>query len=284
MNVSRVGRSYATWVGLSFVLALSACGDPKSAPTPSVGSNSNWLKACDSNADCNDEHACRCGTCTLECASDLACAGLPNARCAAGGDLALMSTCGMTLELETPAGLCLPRCEPGSCGDGAVCIDGACVPAQAPQPPEPMLCDSAPEPPAEQRELEDQLLALVLDERMNGGFQCGDDSAPGSALPLRVDARLTCAARTLAQDMDEAGIAAVVEGDGRATVERFRAAGYDAQLWGVNFAVRARGPGDALRLMHNDLDTCRRFADARFRDIGVGNVRDTYIVTLAVSE
>jgi hypothetical protein len=66
--------------------------------------------------------------------------------------------------------------------------------------------------------------------------------------------------------------------------DAFPAAGYEAEWWGLNVAVGAESPEDALQLMHNDLNTCDRFTDPRFRDVGVGNAGETYIVTLAVAQ
>ena len=50
------------------------------------------------------------------------------------------------------------------------------------------------------------------------------------------------------------------------------------------FAVRARNPEDALRLMLNDLASCRRLADAGFRDVGVANSGDAYVVVVGVAK
>ncbi len=54
--------------GLAFVALLLgpiACDGPRGGVP--VGSNTNWLKACDETANCGAEGACVCHTCSLEC-------------------------------------------------------------------------------------------------------------------------------------------------------------------------------------------------------------------------
>src|SRR3954469_20843214 len=105
----------------AFLLLLCAthCGDPD-RQSPSVGTNSNWLRACSSDADCGETH-CRCGACSLACASNADCSTLANARCASGTDAAASSTC--TTDTATAnAGICLPRCTPGGCTEEQSCV------------------------------------------------------------------------------------------------------------------------------------------------------------------
>jgi hypothetical protein len=277
MSVSIVRRSKMPWSGLMFGLLLLACGDPKKTPTPSVGSNSNWLKGCETDSDCGGKQDCQCGTCSLPCSDEDACNALADATCAKREDPALTASCGF--EAATAFyGRCLPRCEAGSCGDGQACVDGACVLATIAETP---FCDDVAEASAPQRRQEDRILALVLEQRASGSEMCTEEEPVTTTVAgLRVDPRLTCAARVIARETNERG--GPGEDRERTTEERLRAAGYEAELWGLNFAMRAETAEEALRLMHNDRDTCRRFSDARFRDVGVANDGDTYIVTIAV--
>jgi hypothetical protein len=258
--------------------ALFACGEP-SAPSPSVGSNSNWLRLCKSDAECGEQLACRCGFCTRECSADAACNMLSDARCVLSDDPAAVSSC--TDKTPAPvAGICLPRCDPGSCNDGHACVEGACV---ATKLPDGAFCNPVAMTSDEQRTLSDQLLALLYARRADG-FTCGSNPLSGAAPAFRLDPRLICVARVLAQDLD-AGAAppGIVDALGRDTLERFDLVGYDATQWNESFAVRARSPEDALRLMLNDLASCRRLADASFRDVGVANYGDAYVVTIGVA-
>jgi hypothetical protein len=268
------GRILAVCAGI----ALIACGEPN-APSPSVGSNSNWLRGCNTDSECGDQLACHCGFCTRECSADAACNKLSDARCALSAEPAAVSSC--TDETPAPvAGICLPRCDAGSCEDGHACVEGACV---ATKLPDNALCNPVATTDAEQRTLADQLLALLYARRANG-FMCGSSPLTGQAPAFRLDARLICVARVLAQDLD-AGAAStgVVDALGRDTLDRFDLVGYSAAQWNESFAVRARSPEDARRLMLNDLASCRRLADAGFRDVGVANYGDAYVVTIGVA-
>lgn len=48
-------------------LALVHCGPSAS------GTKTNWFRACDRDADCDQELSCNCGICTLSCAEDAGC-------------------------------------------------------------------------------------------------------------------------------------------------------------------------------------------------------------------
>jgi hypothetical protein len=84
------------WLKQTYGLALLAlvaigCGEPGGAP--SEGSNSNWLLACESDAECGSAAACRCGGCTRECSSDAECGGLVDARCSAASENGRATQC-----------------------------------------------------------------------------------------------------------------------------------------------------------------------------------------------
>ncbi len=68
----------ARWAGaLPAILGLlvGACG---TAGGPRVGSQTNWLRACQTDAECG-ELDCLCGACTRSCDTDTSCADLPDA-------------------------------------------------------------------------------------------------------------------------------------------------------------------------------------------------------------
>lgn len=72
------------WLALgSLLAALSAlgCGGTTSARETESG-NTNWLKACDSDADCGDL-TCYCGVCQNECEGALVCSLTPSKACVA---------------------------------------------------------------------------------------------------------------------------------------------------------------------------------------------------------
>ncbi|HKU37614.1 MAG TPA: hypothetical protein VJR89_05685 [Polyangiales bacterium] len=262
-------------LGVVAAVALFACGEP-SAPSPSVGSNSNWLRGCKDDSECGDALRCQCGLCTRSCEDDQACGPLSDALCARRDEPAAAS-CGD--ELST-GGVCLPRCAAGSCAESQACVDGTCVPFTL---PDNALCQPVARTDAAQRTRVDELFAL-LHERGAAGIDCGDGRGPIVAGGWRLDARLICVARVLAADLD-AGTASpgLVDASGRNTVQRMNMVGYTPRRWGEGFAVQARSPDHALRLMLNDTGNCQRFRDQELRDVGLANSGDAYVMTNGTS-
>jgi hypothetical protein len=78
-------------------LAVSACGGETSDP-PGTDTNTNWLKSCSSDTECDLGSTCSCGRCTVECDSDADCA-----------DLSSAAACVATSERCPEARLCMPR-------------------------------------------------------------------------------------------------------------------------------------------------------------------------------
>ncbi|HEY6725848.1 MAG TPA: hypothetical protein VI197_17565, partial [Polyangiaceae bacterium] len=113
------GRVAAVLLG---VYAL-ACGPSE----PRVGTQTNWLRSCESSADCG-EFKCLCGVCTRRCedGDELACADLPEASCVPDDDAGATALCGGNRPL--PPGLCLPECPVEGCGEGLSCVAGVCTP------------------------------------------------------------------------------------------------------------------------------------------------------------
>ncbi len=273
--VSHVLAKAAAWLA---VVAVAACDPDAPEPTtPSVGTNSNWLRACAPEDPCGDPPECRCGACTLPCESDADCGGLANARCADGDGLAVLAECGASTDVPG-AGFCLPRCAPGSCDQGQACIDEACVLAPLPDVP---FCDPVADPEPDARALEEELLARLQDLRAAGGNTCGTTAPAAPAAGLRFDARLVCAARVLAADLAVTRALSVTDSDGRDTRDRLTAAGHTPSLWADGFALDPADATQALELMRTDDGTCQRLTDGRYDAVGVGAADGVLVITIA---
>lgn len=253
------------------LLAVS-CQDP--AAGPSAGSNSNWLLACDVDSDCQSG-ACYCGSCTSECESDADCDALADARCVESAQSAYQTQCRAA---SASPGICLPRCEPGSCDDGQACVDGGCVLAAL---PEAELCAPVAAAASEQRKWEDELLALVNEARAAGGVSCGDEPPSAPADALRLDARLLCAARVFASDLEVTRSRSLVDSAGRNSQDRSAAAGYVSQSWAEALTFRASSPSDSLSIMLADQDSCHGLVAPSNRDVGVAHIGDVDVASLA---
>jgi uncharacterized protein YkwD len=259
------------WCAL-IALLLIACNPDREGP--SVGSNSNWLKACVAVKDCGDDApACVCGACSERCSSDDDCEALPGAHCAVESDPAASASCG-----AQPVGLCLPSCEPGSCAEDQACVSGSCVLAAL---PDVALCADVHMRDAADRKREDELLAAIAALRSDGGVTCGSAAASLPVPAVRLDPRLICNARVLALDIAAHGVSGLTDSQGRTTPDRLNAVGYDQSLWGESFAIDARNADAALQYMLADADTCMRLSDARFHDVGVGVAGNTWVLTIA---
>jgi hypothetical protein len=257
---------------LCAVLVLGCQGDP-SKPEPSVGSNSNWLVSCGSAVDCSAPEIpeCACGVCTVECITDEDCGELENARCAPETHAASRSLCA-----NSSTGICLPRCEPGACGAGQACVNGACVTNAVGN----AFCQAAV-PDEAARVLEDELLALANARRTQGGFGCAGAAASLPAPELRFDPRLSCAARTLARDLAQSRVPGIEDAQGRDTGERASLASYEASLWYEAYALEATDAESALELILNDGGACEALGDAQYLDVGVGNSGDAFSLIVA---
>jgi len=275
MTSNNPARALGVVLGIAvFALFFAplSCDSPRAGGP--IGSNTNWLKTCDDALDCGGEGDCLCGTCSLECTEDADCSEVPGARCAGVAESSARSQC----LPDTPAyGLCLAGCEPGDCGPTGACVGGACVrrpwPASA-------LCDALPEPDATELGRQDRLLALLQGLRTEGGVECGAAAASVPVPELRWDPRLSCAARGLAVDMAVSRSRSLVDSEGRDTQARLMLVGYSSQIWGEAFALL---PGDetaALDAMLADVDSCARFVDDTFLDVGVGSSADAHVVTI----
>ena len=260
---------------LLVALAALGCSEPGSAP--SEGSNSNWLLACESDAECGSAAACRCGGCTRECSSDVECGGLENARCTAATENGRASQC-RGAEQDSSFGICLPRCEPGSCLEGQACVQGSCVLAARPSS---AFCQAVPAPDQGARTWADELVQALNEARAAGGVTCGSDPPSTPVGALRLDARLSCAANVLASDLEVTRAQSLTDSLGRNTEERMNAAGYLDDQWAESFAFQARSASDAVNVMLADSGSCPHLVGATYRDVGAALVGSVSVISIA---
>jgi hypothetical protein len=131
-------RSFRFLAALAWLSCLAlACA--KLTETPNVGTNTNWLKACDTQDECGDGKSCLCGVCTRACSGDSACGAvhegtscqaLTASACGSGGAASMACLQGCRSNAECTA------------LQHGVCRDGLCVPA-----PDLDVDASVPSPP-----------------------------------------------------------------------------------------------------------------------------------------
>jgi hypothetical protein len=70
------------WVGAWLLPLCAACG-AKTQDGKGTDTSTDWVRACNEDAACDDEEHCACGICTRECETDADCRALsPGAECA----------------------------------------------------------------------------------------------------------------------------------------------------------------------------------------------------------
>ena len=260
----------------AFVLALAAaCGEDKASPK--TGSNSNWLVACVNASDCAASGACLCGACSRECNDNLDCGSLDGAVCSTIDEAARSTQCGGT---EQSFGLCLPGCEPGSCADGQSCVAGACVLAAL---PEVEFCEPAQAPNRAERAAEEELIALLQQDRVTGSTPCPSGETSPPAPPLRLDGRLSCVARVRALDQVATGATGPNDSQGRNAPERASLAGYEVSAWWESYAHNAASGSQAYDRILADADSCPELGNPQYTDVGVGKAGDVFVVLLAAN-
>lgn len=120
----------------AFALLVAACGTTGS---PSVGTQTHWLQACELDDECGSDLQCVCGVCTTVCeGADTSCA-LDGASCIAAEETGAIALCRGTP--PSIGGLCLPRCESGQCPSGTACVAQVCV--ALPEPTEVVTVDAS---------------------------------------------------------------------------------------------------------------------------------------------
>lgn len=102
----------------SLVLLGLACGGNAVSPGARLESNTNWLRSCESDADCSGDFSCLCNMCSLPCEESAACGALAGALCS------------LSCSAAPVAGMCVLGCSSSSdCEGGFVCVDSECRPA-----------------------------------------------------------------------------------------------------------------------------------------------------------
>lgn len=103
-------------------LAAGSCGKASDEPSLLLDSNTNWLKRCDADDQCDGSLRCYCGQCSLPCAGGDECSLLAGAECASSGG----AVCS---EQPGAGGLCVLGCvSDQECGLDFACTAGQCVP------------------------------------------------------------------------------------------------------------------------------------------------------------
>lgn len=265
--------------GSLIVLAFSGievgCDAP--SPSPNLASNTNWLVACDADAQCDTDLSCNCGACSRSCSSDDDCRGYAGTHCVSSAEHAAIALCGHTDRWATQ-GACLPRCNPGECGTDQFCTLGVCVPVQ---PPETEFCATNRDIDGATLRAEEALAEAVEQLRSAGGNVCENGSTTAQLPLLRIDARLMCAARALARDMASTGNHLLTDSAGRNTEARLALAVYPQTRWAEGFAWDVASADAALKRMLEDAGFCTGFKDAALMDLGVGYSSDVFVVTIA---
>ncbi len=123
-------KSVRWWGSLPVVLGLLALAcDPQNKPE-SIDSQTNWLRTCQIDAQCNEGFSCICGVCTKTCYDDSACSGLKGTACFTSNDPAAVAQCSGTT--ATAPGLCMPSCSDSGCSKDEMCVAGVCTPVPTP--------------------------------------------------------------------------------------------------------------------------------------------------------
>ncbi len=242
------------------------------ADAPHTGSNSNWLSPCLTDGDCGGGE-CHCGVCTPTCSANADCSDYDGGVCAQPDRPAVWTQCETTAYQE---GLCLVGCQPGECPSDLMCVGAGCVYVPL---PESDLCTPVAETEADLLQREEELLELLQTTRREGLTACGTDAA--HILPeLRLDARLMCAARTLAHNFDATSATPLVDSAGRDTLQRVELAGYTPLVWGDALAT---GVDAAVMfdMMVADEQSCLVVLNESVADVGVGCGPSVCVLTLA---
>ena len=121
---TRISARSWSWLHLALGALALAC-DPASRPEV-IDSQTNWLRPCQIDSQCDTSLSCVCGVCTKPCSDDTACGGLKGTACVTSGDAAAVAQCSGAQ--PTAPGLCLARCDDAGCPSGEMCVAGACTP------------------------------------------------------------------------------------------------------------------------------------------------------------
>jgi hypothetical protein len=116
-------------VVLSMMCALGLCISCAKRDTPTAG-ESNWIKSCETDKQCDDALVCKCGMCSVTCELNSECSNIEeSAVCTSISSTAVASSC-ETKEREDE--ICVLPCDEdndcaGSLGVSFICRLGFCV-------------------------------------------------------------------------------------------------------------------------------------------------------------
>ena len=124
----------AFWVVWA-VWAISGCNkSPVETVKPIAGSETHWLRSCDTDAECGDANACVCGICTRPCAANTCSLLGDDTVCVPPDSAAAIALCG-ALPAEA-TGVCAAECAgPANCAAGYTCEANVCVPGEVEERP-----------------------------------------------------------------------------------------------------------------------------------------------------
>jgi uncharacterized protein YkwD len=137
------------------------------------------------------------------------------------------------------------------------------------------------QPSTDEQAKEDELLTMIQENRVAGTVACESGASVPSASPLRLDGQLRCAARVKALDQDGTGVSGPVDSLGRDAPQRLELAGYAVTTWWESYAFNAGSASEAYDILMADADSCPELGNGDYAVVGVGNVDDVYVVTLA---
>ena len=102
-------------LGFGAALLISGC----SPQAETSGTNTNWLRRCESDAECGAQGSCLCGRCTTACDASTSCEG----------DLICAAELPSVVQCQGEATrTCQPPCsDDAGCEADRRCLDGACV-------------------------------------------------------------------------------------------------------------------------------------------------------------
>lgn len=114
---------------ISTITLFVACG--LSHKSVVVDTSSNWLRPCNSSAQCGEALRCICRVCTIVCSEQDDCGDYDsNASCARVQETSFSASCS-TASAEDSLQMCVLPCESdGDCsslGDDSVCVDEQCI-------------------------------------------------------------------------------------------------------------------------------------------------------------
>ena len=114
------------WIGALFLTC--ACSAPGG---PQVGTQTNWLRVCEADAECGEGNICVCSACTRKVESDpTVCDDLVGSTALSKEHEGAIALC--SGEEPPVQQLCLMPCESGECPEGSQCVADVCSPVRKP--------------------------------------------------------------------------------------------------------------------------------------------------------